>query len=331
MAPLVDQLLAALALTWEHRGWAVIAVFLAGLIVDHYDRERGRQLTVAAWVAFGVYGLSMAPYFFFEQKSAIEGVGTLILAPLSVAIAYHLWRGRDSLFVLSRAVAIGGIIYFPVTALDVLRRPLIHTVTDHTAWVMQVIGYEPQVVDGMTVQGYEIVQKNYPYESTFVFAGPEKPITYTIAIACTGIGSMAVFGGLIAAVDAPLRPKLKALFVSIPIIYGLNLVRNVFIGLGFGEQLFHVFPGAIMWLFQDDNPVMVSYYVTDRILAQSGSVVALVGITWLVVRQLPEVLLIVEDAIYVATGRELDLEDALGFDASDRGEPVDPGQPEPSD
>jgi hypothetical protein len=47
--------------------------------------------------------------------------------------------------------------------------------------------------------------------------------------------------GLIAAVRAPLRRKLRALAVSLPVIYGLNLLRNVFISIGFGEQLFQIF------------------------------------------------------------------------------------------
>lgn len=311
------------AVAWEQRGMLVFFVFLLAVIVEQVDRDWARRVHVAAWVLFAAYLASMVQYFFFVQKSAIEGVGTLIAAPLAAAVAYHLWKGRDSLLVLSRAVAIGGLLYFPVTSLELLRRPLIETVTDHTAWLMQAIGFDPRIVSGMTVDGYTIVQKEYPYHSTFVFEGPTKPITYTIAIACTGIGSMAVFGGLIGAVPAPRGRKLRALAVSIPVIYGLNLVRNVFIGVGFGEQLFHVFPGAVMWLFGLENPVMVSYIVTDRILAQSLSVVALVGITWLVVRELPEVLLVVEDALYVATGRELDLQEALGVDAPDAADSAD--------
>jgi archaeosortase A (PGF-CTERM-specific) len=80
-----------------------------------------------------------------------------------------------------------------------------------------------------------------------------------------------------------------------------------------------VFPETVMGLFATDDPYMVSYFVADRILAQSLSVVALVGITWLVVRELPAVLLIVEDVLYIVTRTEYDLVDSLGLDA---GRPV---------
>lgn len=315
--PLGLQVVDAASVAWDRRGWIVIALFVVAAVAEQVDRDRARGVSVVAWLAFAVFWASMIQYFFFQQKSVVEGVGAVVAVPLSVLVAHHVAQGRDSLFVLTRAVAIMGLIYFPVAAIEAIQQPLIEAVTDQTAWAMQLVGYDPTVVGGNTVDGYAIAKKSSTYESTFVFDTAEgPPITYTIVMACTGIGSMAIFGGLISAVSAPWRRKLQALAVAIPIIYGLNIVRNVFIGIGFGEQLFHVFPNAVMWAFGLESPVMVSYIVTDRIIAQSLSVVALVGITWLTVRILPEVLVIVEDALFVATGRELDLQAALGVDES---------------
>jgi archaeosortase A (PGF-CTERM-specific) len=316
-APL--QVVDALSVAWAKRGWLVIAAFVLASVVEYAgaDREWTRRLHAGTWLFFAVFWGSMIPYFIFEQKSIVEGVGAIVGVPLSAAVAYHVVAGRDSLFVLSRAVAIMGLIYFPVAAVEAIQRPLIEIVTDQTAWLMQTVGFDPRVVDGMTVDGYQIAKKTQPYESTFVFDGPDdRPITYTIVMACTGIGSMAIFGGLIGAVSAPWRRKLKALAVSIPVIYGLNIIRNVFIGVGFGEQYFQIAPGTVMWLFGLDSPVMVSYIVSDRLIAQFLSVIALIVITWLVVRELPEVLVMIEDVIYLATGRELDLRAALGVDES---------------
>ena len=66
-----------------------------------------------------------------------------------------------------------------------------------------------------------------------------------------------------------------------------------------------------MSVFSLEDPYRVSYILVDRILAQSLSVVALVGITYLVVRELPEILLIIEDLLFVVTGSEYDLGSAL--------------------
>lgn len=302
--------------------WLVLGAFLATTVLELTDRrERARRAGVAAWGLFGVFWFSLIYHFAVVQRSVIEGAGTLVAVPASFYVAYLLWSGRDSLFVLSRAILLMGVVFFPFESIPVLRQFLVETVTDQTALLISLVGSSPDlvtgyetVVDGQSVvayDGYIVGEKEHLYHNTFVFADGESPIFYTIVIACTGIGSMAIFVGLIAAVEAPLRRKLRAFAVSIPVIYALNLGRNVMIAVGFGEQRFQLFPDVIMSVFGLTDPRQVSYIVIDRIVAQSLSVVALVGITYLVVRELPEVLTVVEDLLFVVTGSEYDLRAAL--------------------
>jgi archaeosortase A (PGF-CTERM-specific) len=318
---MLDELLAALA--WFGRfsdplAWLSVLAFSAGGLLSWRDSRLARPVTVAAWMAFAIFWLSVFHHFAFVQKSFIEGIGVLVAIPTSVYAGVLLARGRNSLFVLSRAIAAMGLVFFPFETITVLQEFLIETVTAQTAFLMDLIGANPTVVSGATVPG-----GSYPdYQSTFWFADGGHTITYTILIACTGIGSMAIFGGLIAAVSAPLSRKLRALAVSIPVIYGLNLVRNVFIGLGFGLQQFHLFPDLVMELFGAEDPYKVSYFIADRVLAQSLSVLALVGVTWVVVRELPEIMVVIEDVLFMATGTEYDLHSALGVGVrADGGEP----------
>ena len=319
--------------------WLVLATFLATAALDWVDqRERARYTGVVAWAVFGVFWFSLIYHFAFVQKSVIEGVGTLVAVPASFYVGYLLWSGRDSLFVLTRAIFLMGVVFFPFESIPLLREFLVETVTDQTAVLISLIGSNPEVVtgheamaDGVRViaqDGYIIGQKEYLYESTFAFDDGESPIFYTILIACTGIGSMAIFAGLIGAVEAPARRKVRALAVSIPVIYALNLGRNVMIAVGFGEQRFQLFPGLIMSVFGLSDPRKVSYIVIDRIVAQSLSVVALVGITYLVVRELPEVLTVVEDLLFVVTGAEYDLRAALDVPSAPEGAEVDGEQGE---
>jgi archaeosortase A (PGF-CTERM-specific) len=67
-----------------------------------------------------------------------------------------------------------------------------------------------------------------------------------------------------------------------------------------------------MSLFGSSDPYKVSYFIADRVLAQSLSVVAMVAITWVVIHELPEVMVVIEDVLYMATGTEYDLQRALG-------------------
>lgn len=317
----VVRVLAATNVASTPLAWIVVVGFGTGTILERFDRERARAVFSGSWLLFGLFWFTLIHHFVFVQKSIVEGIGVIAAVPISLYVAVLLFRGRDSLFVASRAIAAMGLIFLPLESIPVFRRTLIETVTAQTAFLIDALGYDPTVVGGLTIEGQQIAAKSRPYWSTFVFYHEEEPITYTILLACTGLGSMAVIGGLIAAVEAPLGRKVRGALVSIPVIYGLNLVRNVFIAVGFGTQRFHVFPDLVMRVFATDDPVMVSYFVADRIIAQSASVVAMLAITWLVVRELPEVLTILEDGLFVLTGQEYDLAAALELepDGSDPG------------
>jgi archaeosortase A (PGF-CTERM-specific) len=208
----------------------------------------------------------------------------------------------------------------PVVTISPLHDALILTVTDHTAWAMNLIGYDPPVVTELSEVGVEreISGKSLDLENSFVFFPEEDvSITYTIVVACTGIGSMAVVGGLVAAVRAPLRRKVRAVAIAIPIIYALNIARNVFIGVSYGNQYAHFFPDPTMTLFALDNDLRVSYIWADRIIAQGLAVIAMILIIWLVTREVPEVMQPVEDVLYLLTGQEYDLAGALGIEVPD--------------
>jgi archaeosortase A (PGF-CTERM-specific) len=223
-----------------------------------------------------------------------------------------------------------GFIYVPFLVFETLREPLILLVTDHTRAIIDLLGYNPPVVtelSDLTAQQIpagsnpdttrEISSKPDMYENTFVFFNGDGTITYSIILDCTGIGSMAVVLGLVNAVGADWRRKLKASALAVGIIYVANLVRNVFIALFYGKQYAQILPDLTMTVWGLDNPLRVSYIWADRIAAQSASVVAMILIIWLMVRIVPEVMQPIEDLLYLLTGEEHDLAAALDIDTND--------------
>lgn len=302
-------------------GWLTFALFLFAVGLEYVDRDRSRPVFVLAWLLFGGFWLTMVYPWLVVDDSFVKGIGALVAAPLAVLVAREFASGRDSLFTLSRAIAFMGLIYVPVVAITPVREWLILTVTDQTAWGLSLLGYDPPIVAELSELSHmsgvgpdDEIPKDNAFENTFVFFGDGYRITYSIIVACTGIGSMAVMGGLVTAVRAPPRRKLKALAIALPIIYVLNIVRNVFIAVNYGYQKMHLFPDATMLLFGADNYLRVSYLWADRILAQIGSVIAMLVIFWLVVRELPEVMQPVEEVLYLVTGEEYDLAAALNVD-----------------
>jgi archaeosortase A (PGF-CTERM-specific) len=300
-------------------GWFVISLFLFSAIVasargdksstaSHEVIERiagsvtARSVASAGWGLFALFWLLLIPHFAFTQKSYVEGVLSLFAVPACLYTGYLLWNGRDSLLGLSRAVGVMGLIYFPFESITVLKRGLILIVTRQTGWAMSQLGYAPERVAGPVLG----------YQNAFQFVTPEgHTLLFEVVLACTGLGSMAIFAGLIAAVDAPARRKLRALTVSIPLIWLLNIARTTFIGVSFGDQRLQLFVDEVLFLFGSSDPYMVSFFLSDRVISQVLAVVALVGITYLVVREIPELTTIVEDVLYLATNREYDLEESM--------------------
>jgi archaeosortase A (PGF-CTERM-specific) len=191
-----------------------------------------------------------------------------------------------------------GLLYFPTQAVPWIRKLLITSVADQTYWGITLLGFSPEFAAGPV----------YGYRNKFVFDGFSTYIIY----ACTGIGSIAIFAGLIAATTAPLRRKLRSLALATAIIWVLNTIRNVFVAIATGEQWFqHPAIVGIAGTVAGVEGPHVSFWVAHSVISQTLSVVALVGITWIVVHRLPEMLSVLEEALFVLTGTEYDLREEL--------------------
>ena len=283
-------------------GWFVIAAFLAAWALESQGRI-GRAVGAGAWGAFGVFWLLLVPRFAFVMRSPIEGALAVLAVPACAYAGYLLWSGRDSLFTLTRAVAVMGLIYLPFETIAILRETAVETVAGQTYAVITWLGYDVALTEGPNgyLSGLEFTEGGHTYATHIV-------------LACTGLGSMTIFAGLIAALEAPLVRKLQAAAAAVGVIYVLNIVRNVFIAVAFGDQWFQVFVAEISALVGYTDPGLVSYFIADRVIAQSMSVVALVAIAFLVARIVPEILDLLEEAVYVLTNTEIDLGTALRVD-----------------
>ena len=133
-------------------GWLTAAAFLAAALVEYHDREYARPVAVLAWVLFAVFWFSLIDHYLLVQKSAIEGVGSIVAVPLSLWIGYNLWSGRDSLFVMTRAIAVMALVYVPFVRFEALQQPLIEIVTDQTQWGINALGFNPAVTDDLVLE-----------------------------------------------------------------------------------------------------------------------------------------------------------------------------------
>ncbi|MFW5905876.1 MAG: archaeosortase A [Halodesulfurarchaeum sp.] len=281
--------------------WVVIAAFAGTAFLQTREGIDTKEIAAGSWVLFGVFWGALVPHFVFTQRSIIEGVLSIAAVPASFYVAYLIWTERRSFSTITRGVAIMGLIYLPFETIAVLQGAAIETVTYHVEYLLSVLGYDPPVIEG-----------SEGLRSTFVFVGPDgHRFTTRVLLACTGIGSAATVSGLVMALDAPLRRRLSAIAIVVPIIYLLNVFRVTFIALAHGNQWFATWQEPIFLLFGTNDPNMVSFLVADRVLAQSLSVLVLIAITLGLLRLLPELSTVVEDVLFLVTGSEYDIRSQL--------------------
>jgi archaeosortase A (PGF-CTERM-specific) len=157
---------------------------------------------------------------------------------------------------MTRAAALGGVLYFSFAELATLNHVLIGAVASQTALILNFVGV-PVIQADWNV----LTLNNYPVQ---------------IILGCTGIESIALFIGVISCVLAPPRRKLAAFMVSVPTIYILNILRNAFVLTATGNQ----------WFGLPEN----SFYISHNIIAKFGSIGALILISYAVFKLLPELL-----------------------------------------
>ncbi len=286
--------------------WISIVGFVIASLFEFTDRTHtARRVGVVSWICFGVFWVAMTPYYLFEAASPIQSVLAVFALPLCLHAAYRLYEGRDSVLLLTKAVAVMGVIYLPAEMIPFVRQWLIEVTARQVHWGLELFGYSPGINEGAN-----------GYQSRFNF-DPDETVTGRttyIVLACTGIGSMAMFTGLIAAVNANWKQKLTGIAVVVGLIWILNLARNVFITIASPYGWFQY--DSLIYIttnLMGSHPAQTSYLVAHNFIAQTLSVVALIALAVIVARIVPEVSTLLEEVVYICTTKTVDLSDVVGL------------------
>ncbi len=102
------------------------------------------------------------------------------------------------------------------------------------------------------------------------------------------IESIALFTGLIASVSAPFKRLASAFLIYVPVIYGLNLFRNIFVVNDYGMTWF--------------GDAETSFYIAHTLIAKIGSLIALFIIAYAVLKILPEIVDVIAGIINLLRG-----------------------------
>jgi archaeosortase A len=273
--------------------WLAVGLMIASSVIPRTLRIR----KLVGGIGWGVFSIHWGyqPLHYIETLDYANAVLTFVFALFCLLVAYIMFReyregplilkknrevmhskisaqiegdSLDITSMLTSASALGALIYFPFANFSSLNTWIIGNVTSQVTWVLQYfeIPAYMKAWNMITLNGY----------------------TVEIILACTAIESIALFMGLIGAVKAPLNRLVTAFIVSVPVIYVLNLIRDIFVVVAYGEQ----------WFGTD------SFVIAHNYIAKAGSGIALFVISYVVLRVLPELLAMI-DGLWVVLSEEL--------------------------
>jgi archaeosortase A (PGF-CTERM-specific) len=233
--------------------WIALGLFITATVTP---RKIAYPIGAVGWIFFSLHW-AYQPVHYIAVDDYFNVIATILVAVFCGYIAFIMWKKADDLTLLmTKAAALGGILYFSFAELATLNHVLIGAVASQTVITLNFFG-----VAAIQAEWNVLTLNNYPVQ---------------IILGCTGIESIALFIGVISCVPAPPRRKLAAFLVSVPTIYVLNILRNAFVLTATGNQ----------WFGLPED----SFYVSHNIIAKFGSLGALVIISYLVFKLLPELL-----------------------------------------
>lgn len=273
--------------------WLAIGLMIASSAVPRNLRVR-KLIGGIGWGVFSIHW-GYQPLHYVEIQDYANVVLTFLFALFCLLVAYIMLQeyrkgplvlknnrevvhsavsiqtegdSIDITSMLTSASALGALVYFPFAIFAPLNTWIIGNVTSQVTWALQYFDIPAYMKawNMITLNGY----------------------TVEIILACTAIESIALFMGLIGSVRAPLSRLFSAFIVSVPVIYVLNLIRDIFVVVAYGEQ----------WFGAD------SFVIAHNYIAKAGSGIALFLISYAVLKILPELLGMI-DGLWVILSEEL--------------------------
>lgn len=273
--------------------WLAVGLMIASSVIPKTLRVR-KLIGGIGWGVFSIHW-GYQPFYYVEIQDYANVVLTFLFALFCLLVAYIMLQeyrkgpfilnnnrevmhspvsaqtegdALDITSMLTNASALGALVYFPFANFSSLNTWIIGSVTSQVTWALQYFEVPAYMKawNMITLNGY----------------------TVEIILACTAIESIALFMGLIGSVRAPLSRLVPAFIVSVPVIYVLNLIRDIFVVVAYGEQ----------WFGAD------SFVIAHNYIAKAGSGIALFLISYAVLKILPELLGMI-DGLWVILSEEL--------------------------
>ncbi|PWB56459.1 MAG: archaeosortase A [Candidatus Methanoperedenaceae archaeon] len=241
---------------WISLGFLVIASFLPKSFNSRFI------FGGSGWIFLAIYWSGQLGGY-IGLKDYVNIILVIAAVITSLFIAHITFQAKDNnkgdyeVFIsLSRAASISGLIYFLFAEVELLNRWIISTVAGQGAWLIGKFDFP------VTNAAWNYIAVN--------------GLVVEIILACTAIESIALFSGIISsAAGATMRRKVQAFMISVPVVYLLNIIRVSFTASAYG----------LSWFGTPDE----SFHISEHFITKAGSLLALMLISYYVLKMLPEV------------------------------------------
>lgn len=250
----------------------ILIAGLFGLGVGYYLKDkRCHKFRLMGFVLFGTFWVLQIPHF-LEIRDAFNAIICVLALPFYGFLGYneylsYIWEEeKDCLKWIAGASFFAGGLYFFVDKIPILSAYIIYGVAIQTVWLVNGMGFN-----------YGVGEINYAgnplfYRTNFnEISVPIEGSRVAMIQSCTGLQSMLIFVGAIYCVSALSKRKWYAFFATVPVIYVLNLVRNV----------------GIIYMMDD---LGWSYDFSHNTVGKFGSFIALIVLAFVAFKLLPELL-----------------------------------------
>ena len=229
-------------------------IVISVILMLSFVFSKKRLLGTFSWVSFSFAWILKVPYY-LQIEDYFNTILLILAFILFNVIGYTILKtDKIDVFVnLTSISALAALTYFPFALNQTLKWMLIEMVVKHTVLVGNLLGFP------LTYSKNFIILNNKAVE---------------IILACTGIESMALFFGVSLATKAEIKRNLKSLIISVPTIYFLNLLRNVFVSVSY----------AYSWFGEN------SFYIAHHLISKFLATIALILISLVVFETIPELL-----------------------------------------
>jgi len=258
---------------------AIIAgLSFAGFLGFLFPFSCRRWFAVLGWTALvGILYVHLPDYI--AENNIIYPVIAVLALPALFVTARKLLEENGVVFCMTKAAAIGFLIFAPFAYIGALGDWLIGVNIFILCFLFDLIGFS-----------YSLADWNLFMHDIY---------TVRIVLGCTGIQAMALMLGIAWSIPSSLRQKAFAFAAIVPAIFAMNIIRNLFVVIAYTEQWFPFLPE----IASNGEIGYESYFWAHNIISEFGlSLLTVILVFLAIIRIIPDLKLLFIDIIRLYIG-----------------------------